>query len=142
MLLVMSLPANLDQFSADELRQLAQQLAAQVASQTRLLTEQDARLADKDKELRWRQTRIEQLTHELALHKRWRFGVKTEHWPVEQRQLFEDTLDADLAAMKPLIRAARALSARASNSLRTVAAPPALWIRGHFPEGAKLIRAS
>ena len=97
----MSLPAHLDQLSADELRQLAQQLAAQVASQTRLLTEQDARLADKDKELHWRQTRIDQLTHELALHKRWRFGVKTEHWPLEQRQLFEETVDADLAAMEP-----------------------------------------
>ena len=48
----MSLPAHLDQLSADELRQLAQQLAAQVASQTRLLTEQDARF-DKDKELHW-----------------------------------------------------------------------------------------
>ena len=100
MLSAMSLPAHLDQLSADELRQLAQQLAAQVASQTRLLTEQDARLADKDKELHWRQTRIDQLTHELALHKRWRFGVKTEHWPLEQRQLFEETVDADLAAME------------------------------------------
>jgi transposase len=100
MLSAMSLPAHLDQLSADELRQLAQQLAAQVASQTRLLTEQDARLADKDKELHWRQTRIDQLTHELALHKRWRFGVKTEHWPAEQRQLFEETIDTDLAAME------------------------------------------
>ena len=100
MLSAMSLPTHLDQLSADELRQLAQQLAAQVASQTRLLTEQDARLADKDKELHWRQTRIDQLTHELALHKRWRFGVKTEHWPAEQRQLFEETIDTDLAAME------------------------------------------
>ena len=86
MLLAMSLPANLDQLRAEQLRVL--------------LVEQEVRLADKDKELHWRQTRIDQLTHELALHKRWRFGVKTEHWPVEQRQLFEDTLDADLAAME------------------------------------------
>ena len=86
MLLAMSLPANLDQLRAEQL--------------SVLLVEQEVRLADKDKELHWRQTRIDQLTHELALHKRWRFGVKTEHWPVEQRQLFEDTLDADLAAME------------------------------------------
>jgi transposase len=86
MLFGMSLPANLNQLSADQLRVL--------------LIEQEMRLADKDKELHWRQTRIDQLTHELALHKRWRFGAKTEHWPVEQRQSFKDTLDTDLAAME------------------------------------------
>jgi transposase len=86
MLLAMSLPANLDQLSAEQLRVL--------------LVEQEVRLTDKDKELHWRQCKIDQLTHELALHKRWRFGAKTEHWPVEQRQLFEDSLDADLAAME------------------------------------------
>jgi hypothetical protein len=26
------------------------------------------------------------------LHKRWRFGVKAEHWPVEQARLFEPRL--------------------------------------------------
>ena len=75
----MSLPTNLDQLSADELRRL---------------------LVEKDRELDWRQAKIDKLTHELAMHKRWRFGVKTEHWPVEQRQLFEETIDADLAAME------------------------------------------
>ncbi len=68
MLLVMSLPANLDQLSADELRQLAQQLAAQVESQAKVL-------AENGKELHWRQTKIDQLTHELALHKRWRLRL-------------------------------------------------------------------
>jgi transposase len=76
---VMSLPANLNQLNADELRRL---------------------LVEKDRELDWRQAKIDKLTHELAMHKRWRFGVKTEHWPVEQAQLFEETLDADLAAME------------------------------------------
>ena len=36
-------------------------------------------LAENSKELHWRQAKIDQLTHELALHKRWRFGAKTEH---------------------------------------------------------------
>jgi transposase len=82
----MSLPANLDQLTADELRQLVAGLASQVAQ--------------KDQELVWRQAKIEKLTHELSLHKRWRFGVKTEHWPVEQARLFDETVDADLAAME------------------------------------------
>ena len=75
----MSLPSNLDQLTADELRRL---------------------LIEQDRELTWRKTKIEKLTHELSLHKRWRFGVKTERWPVEQAQLFEETVDADLAAIE------------------------------------------
>ena len=47
MLFGMSLPANLNQLSADQLRVL--------------LIEQEMRLADKDKELHWLQTRIDQI---------------------------------------------------------------------------------
>jgi transposase len=76
--LPMVLPANLHALDADALRRL---------------------LIAQDRELTWRQTKIDQLTHELALHKRWRFGVKTERLPAEQAQLFEETVEADLAAM-------------------------------------------
>ncbi len=74
----MTQPANFDQLSADELRRL---------------------LVEKDKELAWRQTKIDRLTHELAYYKRKQYGVKAEHLPVEQAQLFEETVAADLAAM-------------------------------------------
>ena len=52
----MPLPANLHTLDVDALRQL---------------------LMAQDRELIWRQAKIDQLTHELSLHKRWRFGVKT-----------------------------------------------------------------
>jgi len=74
----MALPTNLHELDADALRRL---------------------LIAQDRELIWRQTKIDQLTHELALHKRWRFGVKTERLSAEQAQLFEETVEADLAAM-------------------------------------------
>ena len=74
----MPLPADLDQLDADTLRRL---------------------LIEQERELVWRQTKIERLTHELALHKRHRFGVKAERLPTEQAQLFEETAEADLAAM-------------------------------------------
>ena len=87
----MLIPAQLDRLSADELRQRVQGLTRQVAHQDELI-------GKKDQELHWRQSKIDKLTHELALHKRWRFGVKAEHWPVEQARLFEETVDADSAA--------------------------------------------
>ena len=74
----MPLPADLDQLDADALRRL---------------------LIEQERELVWRQTKIERLTHELALHKRHRFGVKAERLSTEQVQLFEETAQADLAAM-------------------------------------------
>ena len=89
----MLMPAQLDHLTAEELRQLVQGLTLHV-------TRQDQLISQKDQELHWRQSKIDKLTHELALHKRWRFGVKAEHWPVEQRHLFEETVDADIAAME------------------------------------------
>ena len=74
----MTLPANLDQLSADELRRL---------------------LVEQDRELNWRKVKIDKLTHEVAYYKRHYFGVKAERLPVEQGQLFEETLAADMAAI-------------------------------------------
>ena len=74
----MSLPANIDQLSADELRRL---------------------LVEQDRELNWRQVKIDKLTHEVAYYKRHYFGIKAERLPVEQGQLFEETLAADMAAI-------------------------------------------
>ena len=45
---LMSLPANIDQLSADELRRL---------------------LVEQDRELNWRQVKIDKLTHEVAYYK-------------------------------------------------------------------------
>ena len=74
----MSLPANIDQLSADELRRL---------------------LIEQDRELHWRKIKIDKLTHEVAYYKRHYFGIKAERLPVEQGQLFEETLAADMAAI-------------------------------------------
>jgi transposase len=56
-------------------------------------------LIAKDRELTWRKTKIDQLTDELSLHKRWCFGVYTERLPLLQAQLFEETVEAYLAAL-------------------------------------------
>lgn len=97
-MLSMLMPTQLDHLTTDELRQLVQGLSLHV-------THQDELIGKKDQELHWRQTKIDKLTHELAMHKRWRFGVKAEHWPVEQRHLFAETADADVAAMESELEA-------------------------------------
>jgi hypothetical protein len=56
-------------------------------------------LAKRDAELKRRELKIQQLTLELAHHKRLRFGVKSEALSPEQRDLFLDTRAEDGAAI-------------------------------------------
>jgi transposase len=82
----MNLPANLDALSPDELRTLAAQLMAQAG--------------ENERELRYRQTRIDQLTHEIAVLRRLHFGKRSEQLNVEQMSLLNEAIDADLAALE------------------------------------------
>jgi transposase len=77
---------ELQNLNAEQLCELARALIGRVSRQAQ--------------ELAWRQAKIDKLTHELALHKRWRFGARSEQWSVEQARLFEETIDTDLAAME------------------------------------------
>ena len=48
---------------------------------------------------RHKQLKIDQLTHELATLRRWKFAPSSEQLHGEQRQLFEETTEADLEAI-------------------------------------------
>src|SRR5471030_6828 len=67
-------------------------LLAQAEQAKQWQAKQDARLAEKD-------MKITALTLELAYYRRLRFGQKSEAFSGEQRELFEETIDADLAAI-------------------------------------------
>ena len=84
---------QLDSLSAGQLRALARALIDQVTSREELL-------AGKDRELKYRQAKIDQLTHEMAVLKRWRFGKSCEQLDAAQLSLLDETLDADMAAIE------------------------------------------
>ncbi len=77
---------SLTNLSAQELREMVTGLIAKIAS--------------KDREILYRQTKIDQLTHEMATLKRWKFGRSREQLHVGQVSLLEDTIDADIAAIE------------------------------------------
>lgn len=56
--------------------------------------------ATKDQEIRYRQTKIEPLTREMAVLKRWRFGRSREQLDAGQASLLDETIDADIAAIE------------------------------------------
>ena len=77
---------SLDTLSAQQLRTLAAELIEKVGK--------------RDRELHLRQTRIDQLTHEIALLKRFRYGARSEQLHAGQASLLEESVDADLAAIE------------------------------------------
>ena len=99
------LPANFHELDADYLRQL---------------------LVAQDREPCWGHTKIEQLTHEPSLHKRWRFGVRTERLPAEQPQLVEETVEADLAVMTEKLAQLSGIPVLTKNQAKRKPRPPEL----------------
>ena len=88
----MHTPDQLARMNADELRQFAAQLISEIADTRRELTDtrQDNTL---------KQLKIDQLTHEMAILKRWKFAARSEQLHGEQRHLFDETVEADLEAI-------------------------------------------
>lgn len=84
-------------FSADPAQNIAHPVLPDwVQAQIAALQSQ---LAERDAELKRRELKIQQLTLELAHHKRIRFGCKSEALSLEQRDLFVECCDEDGAAI-------------------------------------------
>jgi hypothetical protein len=77
------------------------------------------RLAGKDEELRCKQLKIDQLTHEMALLKRWKLAARSGQWHGAQGSLLEEAITADLEAI-----AAELTALRASEPSPPVKEPP------------------
>ena len=56
-------------------------------------------LQAKDREIHFKQTKIDQLTHEMAVLKRWKFAARSEQLNAEQRSLLDESIEADLEAI-------------------------------------------
>jgi transposase len=86
-------PADLNDLTPEQLRALTATLMAQVI--------------EKDRELVYRQTRIDQLTHEISVLKRYQFGKRSEQLDAAQASLLEETIDGDIAAIELELEALR-----------------------------------
>jgi transposase len=104
----MQLRRDLAQMNADELRDLATSLIAQ---------------------LNFKQLKIDQLTHEMAILKRWRFGRRSEQLDPGQRSLLEEAIDADLEAIARELEALRAQPKREAPKDK----PRRTALPGHLP---------
>jgi transposase len=107
---------DLQGLSQGAVTELAATLLAQLAVQNeRLCIQQvaimakDEHIARRDREIKFKDAKIERITFELARLKAWKFGAKTEAMNAQQRQMFEDTLaedEADLEAQREALQGA------------------------------------
>jgi transposase len=95
----MELPSEWAQMDAQQLRDLSVSLFATLQQRETQLTEQQSELARRDEELKRKQLKIEQLTHEMATLKRWRYAKRSEQLDAMQRSLLDESIDADLEAI-------------------------------------------
>ena len=97
-------PESLASLNAEQLRELAGNLIERIAYQDQQHAQQmalhDRAIAVKDRDLLYRQAKIDQLTHEMAVLKRWKFGRSREQLDAAQASLLEETIDADIAAIE------------------------------------------
>src|SRR5262249_42323425 len=83
-----------------ELTELATQMLAHIAEQSRHIAEQGKHIASQAQAIKWRDAKIESITFQLARLKAWKFGAKTERMNPAQREIFEETLAADQASLE------------------------------------------
>ena len=101
-----------------ELRALAGQLLDRIA--------RDAR------EIHWRDTKIEKLTFEMAQLRRVKFGVRSEQLDAQQKTLFEEAVDADMAAIEAQLAELKA-GAEQNKAEEPVARPKRAPLPAHLP---------
>ena len=119
----MELSRQLDKMDAAELRNLSATLLAELAS--------------RDKELKAKQLKIDQLTHEMAILKRYRFDRRSEQMDVVQRSLLDECIDVDIEAISLEIEALKEKPASAPKEKPRRVALPASFPRReirHEPE--------
>ena len=63
-------PESLSSLSAQELREMVTGLMARIGERDGQIVQRDETIVSKDREIKYRQTKIDQLTHEMAALKR------------------------------------------------------------------------
>ena len=147
----MELSRELTQMDADQLRNLTSTLLtelaerdaqiskqhAELSAQTAVIASRDQVIANRDQELKHKQLKIDQLTHEMATLRRYRFGRHSEQLDVVQRSLLDESIDADIEAIALEIEALKLPSVPAlKDKPRRVALPASFPRReiAHEPE--------
>jgi transposase len=124
---------ELAQMDAEELRDLTATLLAQLAERDAEHRAQAALIAKRDAEIKAKQLKIDQLTHEMAILRRWRYDRRSEQLDVVQRSLLDESIDADIEAISLEIEALKEKPASPPKEKPRRVALPASFPRRNIP---------
>ena len=96
---------QLEHMDAESLREFAALLMTEIVS----IREENASIRQDNT---FKQLRIDQLSHEMAVLKRLKFAARSEQLNAVQRQLFDETLEADLEAISLELEALKSVEQR------------------------------
>ena len=131
-------PQDLQGLSPEAVTALAAQMLRHIEHQARDLELKQTLIERKDRDIAWRDSKIDKITFELARLKRWKFGAKSEAMTADQRQMFQDTLLEDEADLEAQLAALQAAMAKMPAKPK---APPRRPRRQALPEHLRPCRA-
>ena len=100
-------PETVTALAAQMLDRIEQQ-AREIDLQRRDLEVKQKLIERKDRDIAWRDAKLEKVTFELARLKRWKFGASSEVMNAQQRALFEETMAEDEASLQAQLAALKA----------------------------------
>lgn len=104
----------------DALRALVREQMAKIVRHQEVIVQHELTIARRDHEIAYKTAKIDKLTHELARLRRVQFSAKSERMNPEQRELFDEAMAADIAAVEAELDALQdSTSARSTKSPRT-----------------------
>jgi transposase len=120
-----------DEAAALDLTSLPAEVAALIARLQQQAQAHAQELAHRDREIAWRDVRIDKLNFELARLRRWKFDARTEAMTASQRLLFAETMVEDEASLKAKLAE---LQRGLPEAPKTAKAPPRKPRREKLPE--------
>lgn len=84
----------------DVLRALVLEKVEAIAARDAYIEQRDTLIAERDRTITYKDARIHQLTHEIARLRRLQYAAKTERMDPAQRELFDEAMAADIAALE------------------------------------------
>ena len=97
---------DLQGLTPESITALARQMLERLREHERDLAQRDQHIERQASDIRLKDAKIEKLTFELARHKAWKFGARSEAMSAEQRRLFEETLAEDEASLQAQLQQA------------------------------------
>jgi transposase len=93
-------PKTLQAMDPAAMAEVATRMLAELAAQARQLQQHEELAQRHEREIKFKDAKLEKVTFELARLKAWKFGARTERMNAEQRQMFEDTAAEDEADLQ------------------------------------------